>query len=194
MRIQINWPAWGLAAIIVTMLAAFQPANPAERWLVGVFSGMPPEGFWELLNSIVREQWVYGILVMASVLVVYVLCPTREAAIPLAGLMGGLIIDWVLTPLVGRPRPLPGETGASFPSTAAIVWTVWFGSLIIVLWRRMRPGYLRRAGIGALVFIIALGGIAQLATGASWFTDVLGAWLWGSAWILWLHHATRQVG
>jgi undecaprenyl-diphosphatase len=106
--------------------------------------------------------------------------------------MGGIIVEWILKLLVDRPRPFPGS-GASFPSGGALYWATWLGALAVVVHRRMRPGIVRTALLAALVAVIALGGIAWLAVGAHWLTDVIGAWCWAAAWVLWLHNATKQV-
>lgn len=193
----MNWTTrrstWAGLALVVTLLAAFVPSLPTERALARLMNGMPPAGLWEFLNTIVKTQWLFGTLVLVSGLIVYFLFPTREAAVPLAGLMGGFIMDWILTPLVNRPRPLLGGTGGSFPSGGAIYWAAWLGALAVVVRRRVRSSVVRTTITSVLVAVIALGGIARLAVGAHWLTDVLGAWCWAAAWVLWLHSATRQV-
>ena len=188
-----RWATWGLLAVAISVLVSMQSILPGERAIAGFFNDMPPDWLWDFFNDIVKTKWLFGSIVLGATLVIYMLLPPRETVIPLAGLMGGIIIDWILTPLVDRPRPSLISTSASFPSGGAIYWAAWLGGVALVLWRRMRPGMVRTLFVYALIVTIALGGVARLATGSHWLTDVLGAWAWAAAWVLWLHGATRQV-
>jgi membrane-associated phospholipid phosphatase len=189
----IRWTTWGLLGAALSVLVSMQSILPGERAITDFLTNLPPDRLWDFFNEIVKTKWLFGSIVLAATLVIYVLFPPRETVIPLASLMGGIVIDWILTPLIDRPRPSLISTSASFPSGGAIYWAAWLGGIALVVWRRMRPGIVRTVFVYALVVAIALGGIARLATGSHWLTDVLGAWTWAAAWVFWLHGATRQV-
>jgi len=179
-------------------MAALASPLPGEDALAELFRSLHPlGGLWDGMNALVKDQMVFGVLILVVTLVMYLLLPPREAIVPLAGLMGAEVIKWILKPLVARPRPglagMLGHTGFGFPSGQALYYAAWLGAIAVVCSRRMRSAMLRNTLVIVLLVIVALGGIAQLEAGAHWFTDVLGSWLWATAWVLWLRQATRAV-
>lgn len=188
-----RWTTWAVLGLVVTILAMIFNYLPMERSLAGAFTNLPPMGLWNLLNSIVGSTWLLGVIVAITTLILYVIFLPRESIIPLAGIMGGILINWVLAPIVGRQHPGIGSTESAFPAAGAVLWATWIGSIIIVAVRRMRSGIIRTVVTGLLMFVIVLGGVAQLSTGLYVLTDVLGGWIWSVAWILWLHQTTRSV-
>ena len=188
-----RWTTWAILGLIVTILAMIFNYLPTERSLAGGFAGLPPMGLWNLMNAIVGSTWLLGVIVAVVTLILYVIFLPRESIIPLAGLMGGVLINWILAPLVGRQHPGIGFTEAAFPAVGAVLWATWIGSIVVIIVRRMRSGIVRTAVIAVFTLIIVCGGIAQLATGAYVITDVLGGWAWSVAWVLWLHQTTRSV-
>lgn len=197
----MRWNSWGvyaLLALVLTLLATFVTPLPGEEALADVFRSLyPAEGLWDGLNAVVKDRMLLGIVVLVATVGIYFLFPPREAAVPLAALMGAQAIEWVLKPIVGRSRPgiagLLGFSGFSFPSWETLYYAAWLGAIAAVVARRVRSNFLRRAIVLLLLALAALGGIAQLACGAHWFADVVGSWLWATAWVLWLRDATRQV-
>lgn len=194
-----SWGAYALAAVAVTLLVAFVSPLPGERALADAFRSLHPAGgLWDGLNGVVKDQTLFGAVVLVVTLGVYFLFPPREVAVPLAALMGTQAIEWVLGPIVERTRPgmagLLGHSGFSFPSGQALFYAAFLGALAVVVARRVRSSFFRRALVASLLTLAVLGGIARLASGADWFSDVLGAWLWATAWVFWLKDATRQVG
>jgi len=195
----MRWDGWGiyalLALLVSTLATAFTPL-PGEGALVDAFRALyPAGGLWDGLEGIVKDQMLCGALVLVVTFALYLVLPPREAVVPLAGVMGALAIEWVLKPLVQRPRPgiagMLGATGFSFPSGQALYYAAWLGAIAVVCSRRLRSSLVRKIVVAVLLAVAGLGGIARLAVGAHWFTDVAGAWLWATAWVLWLRNATR---
>ena len=188
-----RWTTWAILGLVVTILAMIFDYLPAERSLAGAFANLPPMGLWDLFNAIVGSTWLLGVFVAVTTLILYVIFLPRESIIPLAGIMGGVLINWILAPFVGRQHPGIGFDEAAFPASGTVLWATWIGSIIVVSVRRMRSGIIRTVVISLFAFVIVLGGVAQLSTGSYVLTDVLGGWIWSVAWVLWLHQTTRSV-
>ena len=197
----MKWHSWGLYAIlalVLTVAASQIVFIPGEKTALGLFSSLPSfGGLWTALNTLMETQWLLGTVILLSALSIYFFLLPRDVVIPLAGVAGAIVIEWIVRPLVERPGPgliaaYAGKVG-SFPSGAALLYACWLGAITIVCYRRVRTVLTRRIIEAALIGTVVLGGVAQLQAGAHWPTDVLGSWLWAAAWVLWLYHATRQI-
>lgn len=130
------------------------------------------------------------ILLGASIMLAWRWAGTRGALIlPLSYGFVWLAESWLKT-LAMRPRPSPAlihvagaPTGFSFPSGHALIYFSLFGSVAILAWHRLGS----RARIISLVLcsgILLLGGVARVALGAHWPSDILGGWLISLVWTL----------
>lgn len=188
-----RWSTWAFFGLVVAILATVFDCLPWEQSLAASLKNLPPNELWSFFNIIVSTEWLLAVIVAVVTLVLYVIFLPRESIIPLAGIMGGFLIVWMLTPAVGRAHPALGSFEHAFPAAGATIWAAWIGSVILVISRRLRKGISQTIVIALLILLIVLGGFAQLTTGAYVLTDVLGGWLWSVAWILWLHQTTRSV-
>ncbi|GIJ29436.1 hypothetical protein Vqi01_45980 [Micromonospora qiuiae] len=100
---------------------------------------------------------------------------------------GALILDLTLKTLVDRLRPeveVPIGTyaGQSFPSGHALGSMVAYGALLLVFLPAMAPRWRRPAMVlvGTVAFLI---GFTRVALGVHFLSDVIGAWLLGTAWL-----------
>jgi membrane-associated phospholipid phosphatase len=112
----------------------------------------------------------------------------RLAAFVAVTAAGSPLLSQLLKHLVGRVRPVlahPVATaaGRSFPSGHALTATVAFGILLIVfapiVGRSVRIWLCLVAAVG-----VALIGFSRLALGVHFLSDVVGAVLIGTAWLL----------
>jgi undecaprenyl-diphosphatase len=119
-----------------------------------------------------------------------------EAAFIVIALVGSLVLNDWLKGLVQRPRPgfvwaeVPPEF--SFPSGHSMNSFVVYVALALVIWRVGG----RRAGIVALGLAIVLAvsvGISRIYLGAHWLSDVVGGYLAGALWLLFLVAAWALV-
>ena len=82
--------------------------------------------------------------------------------------------------------------GHGFPSTTALLAVVLLGAVCYLVWRE----WPRRTLLAALLCISLLSvlasGISRVRAGEHWATDVLGGWLFGSAWLLFLIFIHRR--
>jgi membrane-associated phospholipid phosphatase len=106
---------------------------------------------------------------------------------------------WAGWGLWNRPRPdlVAGGLAApglhSFPSGHAVLTVAIYG-LVAYLWARASRHWLERAAAIALcVVLTALVGLARLALGAHWPSDVLGGAVIGLAWLVTVILALRRA-
>lgn len=146
-------------------------------------------GVWEGLS------WLGDTLprVVGSLLAMLVLWwwQRRAAALFLAAAMlSATALSTTLKVFIDRPRPhlashLDLVTTASFPSGHALVGTVFYLSLALLLAPLLRAPSARRGLLGLAVVLSLATGVSRVALGVHWPSDVLGGLALGGAW-LWL--------
>jgi membrane-associated phospholipid phosphatase len=192
------WVALVLAGSILGLMARGAGPLPVDltvtRWLQ---ESLPPEGLMgSLLTYTGRLVWFLPIAFLAVALL-------RQrwlaALFILVGAVSGLLLGDALKLLVARPRPSaelvlvsdPSD-GHGFPSTTALLAVVLLGAVCYLVWRE-RP---RRPLLAALLCVSLLSvlasGLSRVRAGEHWATDVLGGWLFGSAWLLILIFSHRR--
>lgn len=179
----MTWPAILLfAAFSALGLAAHGgplPGDAAIRALV------PPSAAYEPLSALVSVFPWTG-LVLATALVLWMV-GRRAAAVAL------LIADpsaeatvLVTKLLVDRTRPVAGlandlVTSASYPSGHIVRASVTIGVLFAIL-VLSRPRLRAPVAVLAAAFLVTLG-LARIASGEHWPSDVLGGYLLAAAWV-----------
>jgi membrane-associated phospholipid phosphatase len=110
----------------------------------------------------------------------------NEALLMISTLFSG-IIGLALKMLINRPRPtkdivvlLEDTKYQSFPSGHVLFYTVFFGSLIlIVLTANIFSNKTKMMLTMACLAMIFFGAVSRVYLGAHWFTDVLGGFILG---------------
>jgi undecaprenyl-diphosphatase len=110
---------------------------------------------------------------------------------------GALVIDATMKLLFQRPRPRLDYAAVlpdySFPSGQSMNGIVFYVGLALVLWSLLG----RRVGLPATIAaaVLALGiGVSRIYLGYHYFTDVIGGFLAGIAWLLVVAYAFRVRG
>lgn len=124
----------------------------------------------------------------------------------LASLPVALFGESRLKPLYGRPRPTAdlvtihqASKGLSFPSGTALNAMATIGVVLYLARLSEKPGssnWLPRTIISVSVIYLLLCNLARVHVGAHWATDIVGGWMFASAWLAllmavhqwWLHH------
>ncbi|MGH9158916.1 MAG: phosphatase PAP2 family protein [Vicinamibacteraceae bacterium] len=173
----------GLAVLFVlSAAAALYPYFPGDVALARLVQTSVPGVAWaHVLTEAAGPPWKY-VLAGAGALVGWYVATWRGAILVLVATLAlPPLGDW-LKALVARPRPAASlidvigqSTGASFPSTAAIVYGSVFGSLVLLaLVRRPRRRWLLAAGC---VVVLLAAGAARVTLGAHWPSDILAGYL-----------------
>jgi undecaprenyl-diphosphatase len=103
----------------------------------------------------------------------------------ISGVVGGLVKLVVFRPrpsadLVHVLRQLPSS---GFPSGHVLTTMAFCGFLVFLCFTLLKPSPGRTTMLVALSALIALMGLSRIALGQHWFSDVMGAYLFGSLWL-----------
>jgi undecaprenyl-diphosphatase len=166
-----NAPQWDLEVAAWVQSWSF-PGIPTFMAAISWFGWAPQS--WIIVAAICLLLYARGLRVAA----------------PLAILAGvaHLAVRW-LKESVRRLRPelglVPnGPMDPSFPSGHATQYTIFLGLLAYVSWRRIGPGWERRAIITVCVVLIVLVGPSRVYLGQHWPSDVLAGYLLGAGLVL----------
>ncbi len=170
------------------VLSAMRPnADPSDAW-----------GPWWLstaANDITALGGISVLTLFATIAVIFLFLQRKRlsAILLVLGLLGGVVLSETLKAFFERARPPEAyqavETiNASFPSGHALLSTVFYLSLAVMLARAFPQRRLKGYVIGVGVVIAVLVGLTRIFLGAHWATDVFAGWSVGAAWamILWL--------
>lgn len=130
--------------------------------------------------------YVAAIMVFTFALIFFIFKYFREGLFMLSCILSGGV-SYVLKMLIDRPRPsvdfvrIVEETHyQSFPSGHVLFYTVFFGSLIIiVLYSKILKISLKFMIIFICLTMIVVGALSRIYLGAHWFTDVIGGFIVG---------------
>lgn len=102
-----------------------------------------------------------------------------------SGVGGG--VEQGLKALFHRARPLDQvipATGYSLPSGHAFASAVFYGMLVYLVWRLVRPAWARALATVALVALILAVGLSRVYLNVHFLTDVVAGWASGTAWLV----------
>ncbi len=111
----------------------------------------------------------------------------RPLARLVAAVAGAIALYDIVKPAVGRPRPpladqIGTEGGWAFPSGHVTQSIAFYGMLAVMLMVQLSPKLrvLLGAGVALVTLMVSA---SRLYLGAHWFTDVLGGYALGIAWL-----------
>lgn len=178
------------------VLQFFHPhADPADpigpQWLDHAMYDVTALGSIAVLGLITLIAG--GFLVMRSQLV-------KGAALA-GGLIGGIFLSETLKAVFERTRPPEAYRAAealnhSFPSGHALLSTVVYLTLGVMLARSVSRKRLRAYILGVAMLLALLVGVSRVYLGVHWATDVLAGWCVGAMWaaVCWIAaNATEQT-
>ncbi|RWY46060.1 phosphatase PAP2 family protein [Mucilaginibacter gilvus] len=127
---------------------------------------------------------VFLVIIAASLFFIFKY--KREALFTILTLLSGLASS-IIKFLVNRPRPLPSLVNIlektrqqSFPSGHVVFYIVFFGFLILLMFRLSAINKIVRLSVsGCSLLLIFAVPVSRIYLGAHWFTDVLGGLLLG---------------
>ncbi len=188
------WVALAVAGSLLAFAAGGAGPLPGDLALTRSLQELPPDSaLGSLLTYAGDDVWFLPVAALAVALLM-----RRWLAaffILLAGCTGVLIPDAIKL-LVARPRPaadlvwvLDPQQNYGFPSGTAFLSVVLLGMVGYLVWRPRR--YYGIVTLGVLPLLVLSIGLSRVYVGEHWATDVLGAWLFGGAWLLVLVAAHR---
>lgn len=157
-----------------------------------------PWGPWWLKEAAADITSLGGISVLglfATIVVVFLLSQRKwlSSLMLTLGLVGGVVLSEGLKAVFERERP-PAvaqavETiNASFPSGHALLATVFYLSIAVMLTRAFPRRRFKMFVLGVGILLAILVGLTRIYLGAHWASDVFAGWAVGAAWAmaLWL--------
>lgn len=134
----------------------------------------------------------WALILPLIIFIILLLLRDWPAALGLLFAQLGSLGNPLIKIIVQRPRPgLPYEIGLrvptdySFPSGHSATAMVVYGFLIYLAATKLREHPLARALAVALCVLYILGmGLSRIYLGEHWFSDVLGGYVYGAAWVL----------
>jgi membrane-associated phospholipid phosphatase len=133
------------------------------------------------------QVWVLGVL---SILVLFLAGLRWEALTAvIAGCGSG--VGTLVKLVVYRPRPTPDLVKVfaelhsySFPSGHVLTFTVFGGFMAFLAFTVLKPSWGRTLLLVVLGVVIGFMGISRIYLGQHWFSDVMGAYVFGSLWLV----------
>lgn len=122
----------------------------------------------------------------------------RWEAISLAFTGGSSALGALVKMVVVRPRPSIDLVHVfrqlhsfSFPSGHVLTFTAYCGFLIFLAYTLLKPSLLRSVLLIVLISVVVFMGPSRIYLGQHWFSDVMGAYLFGSLWLALTIHFYR---
>jgi len=111
----------------------------------------------------------------------------RPGAMLAASLAGSTALYNIFKRIIERPRPPASDALGtyshwSFPSGHATQCMAFFAMLLVLAWLTGRPR-LRLSAVATAPVVVLAVGASRIYLGAHWFTDVLGGYALGGAWV-----------
>ncbi len=177
-------------AMLATCRYAYFPGDvTAERFLQSLAPGSMSWALW--ITKSAAFPWSLILLAITFALS-WALAGWRIALYSILSFVGMWILGTLLSPLIARPRPSPilvhvvgSPSGYSFPSIFALIYgsTVGFLAILAVL---KQSGALRTTLLFLCCALLIIGGIARIAMGAHWPSDIIISYFLALLWAFFL--------
>ena len=154
------------------------------------------DGLTPILKAITELGGV-AFTVLAGVLI-FMFCKKNRWFITF-DLVGVTLVNQVIKHIIRRPRPnvlrLVEESGYSFPSGHSMVSMAFYGIIIYLVYKNVTNKYLKWTLITLLSLLILSIGFSRIYVGVHYFTDVVGGFLLGLAYlIIYINIYNKKVG
>ncbi len=136
--------------------------------------------------KVITELGGVAFIVLAGVLI-FMFCKKIRWFVTF-DLVGVTVINQAIKHIVRRPRPnvlrLVEEDGYSFPSGHSMVSMAFYGIIIYLVYKNVTNKYLKWSLITLLSLLILSIGFSRIYVGVHYFTDVVGGFLLGLAYLI----------
>lgn len=138
-------------------------------------------------------------LIILTILSFLVIKNKKVGILVLSNLCIVTVLNQILKFILHRPRPsefqIITETGYSFPSGHSMVSMAFYGLFIYLIYKNVTNKYLKWTLITLLSLLILSIGFSRIYVGVHYFTDVVGGFLLGLAYlIIYINIYNKKVG
>ena len=183
-----------LFVAVFAMLAACRNAYfPGDVTVERFVQSLAPKSMnWALwITKSATFPWSL-ILLAATFVISWVVAGWRVALLSILSFAGMWIMGTLLSPVIARPRPSPAlvhvigsPSGYSFPSIFALIYGSTAGFLAILAALK-KTGALRTTLLVLCCTLLIIGGIARIALGAHWPSDIIISYFLALLWAFFL--------
>ena len=161
-----------------------------------IINNIMNDGLTPILKAITELGGV-AFTVLAGVLI-FMFCKKNRWFITI-DLVGVTLVNQVIKHIIRRPRPnvlrLVEESGYSFPSGHSMVSMAFYGIIIYLVYKNVTNKYLKWTLITLLSLLILSIGFSRIYVGVHYFTDVVGGFLLGLAYlIIYINIYNKRIG
>lgn len=157
----------------------------------GFVEGIISPGIMRFMVDITNIGGVYFTAIIACAIALYLSYRRywwELFTLFLVAVMGEILLV-ILKLFFHRPRPSPQIVAAhwySFPSGHAFSAVIVYGFLIYITWKLIKSEALRFIILSMSVLLIILVGISRVYLNVHWLTDVLGGYVAGFTWLVFI--------
>ena len=177
-------------AMLATCRYPYFPGDvTAERFVQSLVPNSMSLALW--ITKSAAFPWNLLLLTMTFV-ISWAISGWRIALYSILSFLCMWILGTLVSPVIARPRPSPALvhvvgslSGYSFPSIFALTYGSTFGFLA-VLASLKKSGALRTALLFLCCALLIIGGIARIALGAHWPSDILISYFLALLWAFFL--------
>lgn len=189
-----------IAVIAFTILAIFSyyfPYFTFDLVITRTIQSFDPLWFDSLMRfvSYIGFAPQMNIIVALTIIYLFVVGLRWQAVVGLINAILVSIIIIVLKTLIGRARPTEDLVNVlrtlgeySFPSGHVLFYTAFFGYLWFLSYSILKRSIRRNVLLFIFGSLVILIGPSRIYVGAHWSSDALGAYLFGSLWLLFVVH------
>ncbi len=179
--------------VFVTLAVRYYPHFPGDVVLSRFVQSLVPKSMrWAQWISLTATFPWSLFLLAATFALSWAIAGWRVAMLSLFSFAGMWALGAWLNPAMARPRPSPElvhvvgtPTGYSFPSNFALTYASTFGFLaILALVRTSGKSRMGLLILGSVLLVI--GGVARIALGAHWPSDIAISYFLGLLWAIFL--------
>jgi membrane-associated phospholipid phosphatase len=189
------------SAVFLTMAVLARTVGyfPIDLTVTRAIQRIDDPGFADLMRFISWFGFIpqVDLIAISFILLLFTRGLRWEAVSAIFAALGpilGPVIKWI----VARPRPTADLvevfstiTSPGFPSGHVLMVTTFYGFMTFLGYTLFKSSWVRTLLLLGFAVLISLMGVSRIYLGHHWFSDVIGAYLFGSLWLALAIHVYR---